>query len=100
MRPPALQVKDARGNWRTVVEDIGIPVGRPQTVTVDLTGKFLSADREVRIVTNMRVYWDQILVDTSDGNSPTQIMRLAPVSPDLNWPGFSDEVTPYNRHPF
>jgi tetratricopeptide (TPR) repeat protein len=100
MRPPALQVRDEKGNWRTVIEDIGIPVGRPQTVTVDLTGKFLSADREVRIVTNMRIYWDQILVDTSDRNSPTQVSRLDPVRADLRWRGFSDEVTPDNREPF
>jgi len=100
MTPPALQVKDESGNWRTVIADIGIPVGRPQTVTVDLTGKFLSADREVRIVTDMRVYWDQILVDTSDGNSPTQISRLDPVRADLHWRGFSDEVTLDGHEPF
>jgi Flp pilus assembly protein TadD len=100
MTSPALQVKDEKGSWRTVIADIGIPVGRPQTVTVDLTGKFLSASREVRIVTNMRIYWDQILVDTSDGNSPTQVMRLDPVRADLRWRGFSDEVTPDSREPF
>ncbi|MDX6405543.1 MAG: hypothetical protein QOH70_2998 [Blastocatellia bacterium] len=100
MTTPALQVRDQKGNWRTVIEDIGIPVGRPQTVTVDLTGKFLSADREVRIVTNMRIYWDQILVDISDGKSATQISRLDPVSADLRWRGFSDEVTPDNREPY
>ena len=80
MSLPALQVKDEKGEWRTVIEDIGIPVGRPQTVTVDLTGKFLSASREVRIVTNMRVLWDQILVDTSTGDVPVQLTRLDPVS--------------------
>jgi Flp pilus assembly protein TadD len=100
MTPPALQVKDEKGSWRTVIEDIGIPVGRPQTVTVDLSGKFLSDDREVRIVTNMRVYWDQILVDMSDGDSPTQVSRLDPVDADLRWRGFSDEVTPDNHEPF
>jgi Tfp pilus assembly protein PilF len=100
MQAPALQVKDAKGNWRTVIADIGIPVGRPQTVTVDLTGKFLSANREVRIVTNMRVYWDQILVDTSNGTSPTQITRLDPERADLHWRGFSAEVTPDGREPF
>jgi tetratricopeptide (TPR) repeat protein len=100
MTPPALQVKDVKGNWRTVIADIGIPVGRPQTVTVDMTGKFLSADREVRIVTDMRIYWDQILVDTSEGNSPTQVTRLDPVRAELRWRGFSDEVTPDNREPF
>lgn len=100
MTPPSLQVKDANGKWRTVIQDIGIPVGRPQTVTVDLTGKFLSADREVRLVTNMRIYWDQILVDTSDGKAPVQINRLDPARADLRWRGFSAEVTPDGREPF
>lgn len=99
-RLPALQVKDARGRWRTVIEDIGLPVGRPQTVTVDLTGKFLSASREVRILTNMRIYWDQILVDTSDGNFPAQMTRLDPLVADLRWRGFSRELTPDGREPF
>ncbi|HYY93130.1 MAG TPA: FG-GAP-like repeat-containing protein [Pyrinomonadaceae bacterium] len=100
MRPPSLQVRDARGEWKTVIEDIGIPVGRPQTVTVDLTGKFLSASREVRIVTNMRALWDQILVDTSGGDFPAQLTKLDPVAADLHWRGFSKEVTPDGREPF
>jgi len=100
MQPPSLQVKDRQGRWRTVIKDIGIPVGRPQTVTVDLTGKLLSASREVRIVTNMRIYWDQILVDTSDRNSPTQIARLDPVRAELHWRGFSVEGSPDGREPF
>jgi hypothetical protein len=97
---PALQVKDASGRWRTVIDDIGIPVGRPQTVTVDLTGKFLSASREVRIVTNMRILWDEILVDTSGGGYPLEITRLDPMVAGLRWRGFSREVTPDGREPY
>jgi tetratricopeptide (TPR) repeat protein len=97
---PALQVRDARGRWRTVIEDIGIPVGRPQTVTVDLTGKFLSASREVRIVTSLRIYWDQILVDNSEGREPFELTRLDPVRADLAWRGYSREVTPDGREPY
>ncbi|MDQ3800393.1 MAG: FG-GAP-like repeat-containing protein, partial [Acidobacteriota bacterium] len=63
---PKLQVKNGRGEWQTVIDRIGISVGRPQTVIVDLTGKFLSASREVRIVTNFKTYWDKIAVDTSE----------------------------------
>jgi hypothetical protein len=100
MMLPALQVKDPQGHWRTVIEDIGIPVGRPQTVTVDLAGKFLSSNREVRIVTNMRILWDQILVDTSAEQTPLQMVRLDPVAADLRWRGFSREVTPDGREPF
>ena len=100
MKLPSLQVKDGAGKWRTVIEDIGIPVGRPQTVTVDLTGKFLSTSREVRIVTNMRIYWDQILSATSIEESAAQITRLDPVRADLRWRGFSAEVTPDGAQPF
>lgn len=100
MKPASLQVKDKNGRWQTVIEDIGIPVGRPQTVTVDLTGKFLSANREVRIVTNMRIYWDQILFDTSSGEENLQLTRLDPSIADLRWRGFSAEVTPDGREPF
>lgn len=100
MMLPALQVKDANGQWRTVIEDVGIPVGRPQTVTVDLSGKFLSANREVRIVTNMRILWDQILVTTSDEQAPLRLRRLDPLRAELRWRGFSREVTPDKREPF
>ena len=100
MTPPALQVRDAHGLWKTVIADIGIPVGRPQTVTVDLTGKFLSASREVRIVTNMRVLWDQILVDTSRGDFPVRVTKLDPAAARLSWRGFSAEVTPDGREPY
>jgi tetratricopeptide (TPR) repeat protein len=96
---PALQVKDKHGRWKTVVENVGIPVGRPQTVVVDLTGKFLSASRDVRIVTNMRIYWDQILVDSSGGNFPVQLTRLDPSLADLRWRGFSLEHSPDGRQP-
>ena len=96
---PALQVKDKEGHWKTVIENIGIPVGRPQTVIADLTGKFLSASREVRIVTNMRIYWDQILVDTSASDAPLTMTRLNPTVADLRWRGFSREYSPDGRQP-
>ncbi len=100
MMLPALQVKDESGRWQTVIQDIGIPVGRPQTVTVDLTGKFLSSNREVRIVTNMRILWDQILVSTTDEQPSLRTTRLNPVRADLRWRGFSREITPDGREPF
>ncbi|HEX7296295.1 MAG TPA: CRTAC1 family protein, partial [Pyrinomonadaceae bacterium] len=100
MKLPALQVKDTHGKWQTVIDNIGIPVGRPQTVTVDLTGKFLSANREVRIVTNMRILWDQILVATLDEASGVKTSRLDPAHASLRWRGFSNEVTPDGREPY
>ncbi|HKG15630.1 MAG TPA: FG-GAP-like repeat-containing protein [Pyrinomonadaceae bacterium] len=100
MKPPALQVRDGAGKWRTVIESLGFPVGRPQTVTVDLTGKFLSESREVRIVTSMRVYWDQALVYDAGEDLPVRVERLEASGATLRERGFSAEVTPDGREPF
>ena len=70
---PYLQVKDAAGQWKTVIEDMGIPAGKPKTIAVDLTGKFLSASREVRIVTNLCVYWDEIFLMENDAPPTTKL---------------------------
>ena len=99
LKAPALQVKDAHGKWQTVIENVGIPVGRPQTVAVDLAGKFLSASREVRVVTNMRIYWDQILAADADP-ARLRVERADAAVADLRWRGFSAEVTPDGREPY
>jgi Flp pilus assembly protein TadD len=115
LQPPSLQVRDARGEWRTVIEQIGLPVGRPQTVVVDLTGTFLSDSREVRILTSMRVYWDEARVATGasvvtpdpgaarvDARVPggrIVVSRIEPAAADLAWRGFSAEVRPGGTGP-
>jgi Flp pilus assembly protein TadD len=100
LQPPSLEFKAANGKWQTAIEDIGMPVGRPQTVVVDLTGRVPDSATEVRVRTTMRIYWDQVLVDTSDGEAPRTVERLTPVTADLRWRGFSAEVTPDGREPF
>ena len=99
MKLPALQVENGTG-WRTVIEDIGFPAGRPQTVTVDLTGKVPPSAARVRIVTSMKIYWDRILVDVSDGAAPVKTTRLEPVTAALSWRGFSKEGSPDGREPY
>jgi tetratricopeptide (TPR) repeat protein len=97
--PPYLQVKNARGEWQTVIPQMGFPAGLPKTMAVDLTGKFLCADSQVRIVTSMRIYWDQILVDDSGGDFPTRVTELDPLRADLGWRGFPREYSPDGRKP-
>jgi len=89
---PKLQVKNSRGEWETVINSIGISVGRPQTVIADLTGKFLTDSREVRIVTNVKTYWDKISVDTSQQQA-TKSTELMPAQADLTERGFSAETS-------
>ena len=97
--PPYLQVKNAKGKWQTVIDSTGFPAGLPKTMTIDLTGKFLCNDAHVRIVTSMRLYWDQILVDASDGDSAVNVTTLEPLHADLHWRGFPREYSPDGRRP-
>ncbi len=89
---PYLQVKNKRGEWQTVIDSIGISIGRPQTLVVDLTGKFLSDSRKVRIVTNFKTYWDSIAVDTSGQISALKTTEIKPSQANLRTRGFSDET--------
>lgn len=90
--PPYLQVRDAHGAWRTVIEDMGMPAGKPKTIAVDLKGKWLSDSREVRIVTNLCVYWDEIFL-SEDATDAGVSLQSAPVqSADLYFRGFSPAV--------
>jgi hypothetical protein len=100
LRMPQLQVKDRNGAWRTVIEDMGIPAGKPKTIVVDLSGKFLSESRDVRIVTDLCVYWDEVFL--SDQTAPPDV-RLTPMTAeraDLRFRGFSTaEIPPQRRQP-
>src|SRR5206468_3807326 len=89
---PYLQVKDGSGQWRTVIEDMGIPSGKPKTIAVDLTGKFLSASREVRIETSLCVYWDEIFLSEETGEPPVALTELAAAGAELRFRGFSQPV--------
>lgn len=89
---PYLQVKNAKGEWQTVIEDMGIPAGKPKTIAVDLTGKFLSASRAIRIVTNLCVYWDEIFLSEDAAAPQTVLTGVDAQSADLHFRGFSRPV--------
>jgi tetratricopeptide (TPR) repeat protein len=97
---PYLQVKDAQGNWKTVIEDMGMPSGKPKPMAVDLTGKFLSASREVRIVTSLCVYWDEIYLFENNTAPESRLTEIAMSSADLHFRGFSHAtIDPERKQP-
>ena len=89
---PYLQVKDAHGKWQTVVEDMGIPSGKPKSMVVDLDGKFLTHSRQVRIVTNLCVFWDEIFLIDNAGAPQARLAPLDADAADLHFRGFSKLV--------
>ena len=95
---PYLQVQDARGAWRTVNPDMGMPSGKPKTIVVPV--EFLSNRHKIRIVTNLCVYWDEIFL-SEDAADPG--LKPLPVPFDLanlHFRGFSEtRVDPRRRQP-
>ena len=99
MVAPRLEVEQADGTWRTAVEDIGVPVGRPQTLVVDLAGK-LAATRRARIVTTMRVYWDEAVAAAPAAGIALDPRPLRAETATLRERGFSAETSPDGRQPW
>jgi len=87
--PPYLQVRDAQGNWKTVIEDMGLPSGKIKTFAVDLNGKFLSDSRDVRIVTNMVVHWTELFAGIDHPQSPRTLHTMDAYAAELGFHGFS-----------
>ncbi len=88
MISPYLQVRNRQGKWVTVIHDMGLPSGTERTMRVNLTGKFLTNDHHVRIVTNLCVYWDRIFFTTNDRVVQPSV-EIPPESANLHYRGFS-----------
>jgi hypothetical protein len=92
LQPPRLEVERGPGRWKVVVPDVGVPVGRPQTVVVDLAPLSLGPSARVRLVTNMRIYWDRIAVGEEVRGLDLEPVALDPVVARLSERGFSAEA--------
>jgi hypothetical protein len=92
LSPPRLEVEGSAGRWETVVKDVGIPVGRPQTLVVDLSGVRLGPRGRVRVVTNMRIYWDRIGVGEAVKGLELRPVELRLSQARLRERGFSAAV--------
>jgi tetratricopeptide (TPR) repeat protein len=89
VKAPIVQVINMKGEWETVIENLGFPMGKDKNVIADLSDKFLSPDHRIRILTNMEIYWDQIFFADGISKAPISLTVLNPVSADLHYRGFS-----------
>jgi len=86
--PPVVQVLDGAKKWQTVAR-LTFPAGKDKSIIVDMTGKWLSSDRRVRIRTNMEIYWDRAFLALGAESAPLTVTRLKPVTADLHARGWS-----------
>lgn len=102
LHPPSIQVPDSEGKWTEVIPYAGFPGGKTKTIAIDLTGKFLSEDHRVRVVTNMELCWDEVFWTRGQAGSLShtamevpnryRITKLPLLSADLAYRGFSELV--------
>jgi len=62
---PYVEVQLQDGTWKRVDKEMGFPAGLQRTIVVSLGDKLPAGSRRIRIVTNLQIYWDQILVDNA-----------------------------------
>lgn len=90
IHPPCLQVINSKGEWQTVIPNIGFPMGRDKMVIANLSGKFLTGnDHRVRIRTNMQIYWDNIFYTTGSVKSPVKMTDMVMTRATLGYRGYS-----------
>ncbi len=75
---PYVEAQMPDGSWQRVSGEAGFPAGLERTIVVDLTGKLPAGARRIRLMSNLEIYWDQVLVDqSSDAEARTSEVPLS-----------------------
>ena len=70
---PYVEAQLPNGQWQRIDKEMGFPAGLERTIAVDLSGILPAGSHRIRIVTNLQIYWDQILID--DGPNDKSMAR-------------------------
>jgi len=88
---PYAEAQLADGSWKRITEEVGFPAGLERTIVVDLTGKLPAGARRIRLVTNLEIYWDQVLVDNHpEADARTNEVPLAKAT--LHFRGYPTQI--------
>jgi Tfp pilus assembly protein PilF len=84
---PYVEARREGGEWVRVIDDLGFPAGLARTLTRDITGRLPEGTERIRITTNLKVYWDQILIDTAP--EPAYRVSEVPLArANVGWKGY------------
>jgi Flp pilus assembly protein TadD len=68
---PYVEAQLPDGSWQRIDKEMGFPAGLERTIVVNLSGKVPAGSHRIRIVTNLQIYWDQILIDDGPNDKAT-----------------------------
>ena len=89
---PYVEVRDAQAKWVRVVEDLGFPAGLARTMVADLTGRIPAGARRIRIVTNLKIYWDTVRIDQTPEVPDIRLNEVPLASAQLAFLGYPKEI--------
>ena len=89
---PYVEAQDAQGNWRRVVEDMGFPAGLARRMVADLTGKIPAGARRIRIVSNLKIYWDAVRIDQAPPVKGINVQEVPLATASLAFLGYPKEI--------
>jgi hypothetical protein len=88
---PYVEAERADGTWQRIPGDAGFPAGLERTIVVDLTGKLPAGTRRIRLVTNLEIYWDQVLID-NHAEAESRSMDVPLVSATEHFRGYPTQI--------
>ena len=89
---PYVEAQDAQGNWIRVIEDMGFPAGLARTMVADLSGKIPFGTKRIRIVTNLKIYWDSIRIDQTPELHDIHVTEVPLANAELAYLGYPREI--------
>lgn len=89
---PYVEAQDANGKWVRVVDDMGFPAGLARTMIIDLTGKLPTGTRRIRIVSNLKIYWDRVRIDQTPDEKDVRVSEVPLATAELAFLGYPKEI--------
>jgi Flp pilus assembly protein TadD len=90
---PYVEAELPDGSWKRIDKEMGFPAGLQRTIVVDLSGKLPRGSHRIRIVTNLQIYWDQVLVDNGpDRTRAVHEMEVPLAHATLRFHGYPRQV--------
>jgi Tfp pilus assembly protein PilF len=89
---PYVEALDTQGTWVRVIDDMGFPAGLARTMVTDLTGKLPPGARRIRIVNNLKIYWDAIRIDQTPDPKDAHVSQVPLATALLDFLGYPREI--------
>jgi hypothetical protein len=70
---------------------VGFPAGLERTIVVDLSGKLPAGAHCIRLVTNLEIYWDQVLID-NNAEAESRITEVPLAMAALHFRGYPMQI--------